>query len=163
MKKILIVLLIGLLTLTITGCNSNEEFDVNLKKGDYQSICEREDNSDGIKIHTVTTTNYNSEKYAINMKIKASYKYNTKESFDFYSEETKNTDEVYKKMKNVIFKYKIDKENKTIKTLLVYEKIDLDDSNKELYSKDVIVKASLADNGTCKSIDMTKKELSLNN
>ena len=163
MKKTLSILLMVLLILTITGCHKKNEFDVDLKTDAYMSICEREDDSDGIKLSTETTTNFNSDKYAINMKIKAVYKYETKESFDFYLEETKHTFDTYKKMKNVVFKYKVNKEKKTIKTLLVYKKFDLTDKNKELYTYDTIIKSSLAENANCKSIDIKKKELSLKN
>ena len=61
----------------LSGCskgNSNT-IDVAIKKGDYSSICTKEEDSDGIKVTTVTTTNYGKDKYAISMKVKAIYEF----------------------------------------------------------------------------------------
>ena len=158
MKKVFKVLLVILVAFIITGCGK-KEFDEDLPTGDFVSICEKTDKSDGIKVSTITTTNYNKDKYAINMKVRAVYQYETKESYDFYLEETKNTFETYKKMKHTVFKYEVNEEQRMIKTILLYKTIELNDTNKEIYTQDTIVKSSLAENATCKSIDMNKKRL----
>lgn len=164
MKKIISLVLLSILIIGMTGCASkskNKSIDINLKKGDITSICKNIDNSDDIKISSVTTTNYNKDHYAINMKIKAIYKYSDKESFKFYVDETKNTAETYNKMKDTIYKYSIDTNKMEITTILGYQKLEVTDENKDIYHLDKIVGDAEAKGDTCSLIGITRADAGL--
>ena len=163
MKKIMIIVM-TLSIIFITGCEKkNSNLDLKLSKGDFTSVCTKKDDSDGIKLTSTTTTNYDNDKYAINMKVKAIYKYNDKKTFDFYAEEAINTANTYETMDGIVYKYQLDKKNKTITTLLGYKKLDINEQEKENYTLKKIVEDSEKDGGKCQLVDITREDAGLSN
>ena len=160
-----IIILVIVFMIILSGCskgNSNT-IDVAIKKGDYSSICTKEEDSDGIKVTTVTTTNYGKDKYAISMKVKAVYEFESKDTFDFYAEEAENTAETYKKMKDTIYNYSTDENKRSITTVLGYPQLDIPEEEQEDYSLEKMIEDSEKDGGKCQLIGIARESIELNN
>lgn len=156
----IIPFVIAVIALIISNYDSTvDRFDVNLSKGVYTTICEKTEDMDNIKVITKTTTNYAEDNYAINMKIKATYKFYDEKTFDFYAEEAQHTADTYGKKKDTTYKYKIDKALKTITTLLAYEKMTYTEEEKELYNAKVMIESAENENGKCTIIGMTREDI----
>ena len=151
---------ITVIVLIISNYDSTtDKFDVNLNKGAYTTVCETTEDKDNIKVITKTTTNYNKDNYAINTKIKAIYKFVDEKTFDFYSEEAQHTAETYEKKKDITYKYKTDKNLKTITTLLAHEKLSYTEEMKELYKAKTMIESVENENGKCTIIGITREDI----
>ena len=161
-KRLIIILLISVVI--ISGCGKNNtNLDVALNKGNSTSICKKVDDSDGIKITSTTTTNYDKDKYAINMKVKAIYEFSDKKTFDFYAEESKNTADTYEKMDSIVYKYEVDKNKMIITTVLGYQRLDINNEEKENYTLKKIVEDSEKEGGKCQFTGITREDVDSNN
>ena len=121
MKKILCLLVIIVL---ITGC-SDTSLEIDGKKGKVTSICTSSSSLTGIKTNNVITTNFDDDLYAINMKVKYTEIIEDNNEFDSRVKSIKETAKSLKDDKDVVYRYSIDKKNKTITTVSLYNKLNL--------------------------------------
>lgn len=166
MKKVLLsIMCVLLIMMCVTGCKKSKSKttldDVTLTKGKSTSICKETETGDDYDMTTTTTTNYDDNGYAINMKVISEYLFYDGEQFEIFVEETEKNTEANKNMEGIDYDYSIDKEKRVLKTLFAYRNLKLDDNIREAYSIKELVKSSESRNGKCELKGTTRDAIGL--
>ena len=128
-------------------------------------VCKTITEYDDIKTETISTIKFNKDNYVNYQHAKTIQTFESEETYNYYAsyleeEESGITNEYVK------YTYELDKDNKTITTIMIYEEGLFDYSNvadeeKEQYLASNLITRMEENGSKCEFIKITKKELGL--
>ena len=135
--------------------------DVQLDEGKITSICTKTEEIDSITVASKTTTNYDKNQIATNMKVETTYTFKDKKLYDYYVSEQKKSLLETKKDNKSIQDYLANDKNKTLSTILAFKELKLSKKEKKNYTASKIITDSEKNKEKCEINGATRKELGL--
>ena len=164
MKKILLIMICIFMTLLISACGKDNSNVIDLKVGTYTTVCTIINDGEEVYSKTIATTNYDENKYAINMKIENIEKFTDKEEYNSRVKDIEKNAEDYDGISDMIYTYTTDDKNQEVTTEIKYlllEYTDLTENDKNNYLIKNTIKDSEQNGATCVITGITREELGL--